>query len=112
MFQFPVTALREIQILKLLNHENVVNLIEICRTKGLCVLYLLIKTGGSNLYSVCSTFNFWILNKILICQHFVPLYFFLIGLLSLFYEEGSVCNLYYLFQQLSTTSICQPSTWC
>lgn len=33
-FQFPITALREIKILQLLKHENVVNLIEICRTKG------------------------------------------------------------------------------
>ncbi|XP_073790347.1 cyclin-dependent kinase 9 isoform X2 [Danio rerio] len=31
---FPITALREIKILQLLKHENVVNLIEICRTKG------------------------------------------------------------------------------
>ncbi|KAF8786353.1 Cyclin-dependent kinase 9 like protein [Argiope bruennichi] len=30
---FPITALREIKILQLLKHENVVNLIEICRTK-------------------------------------------------------------------------------
>ncbi|XP_053207217.1 cyclin-dependent kinase 9-like [Panonychus citri] len=30
---FPITALREIKILQLLNNENVVNLIEICRTK-------------------------------------------------------------------------------
>lgn len=30
---FPITALREIKILQLLNHENVVNLLEICRTK-------------------------------------------------------------------------------
>ena len=29
---FPITALREIKILQLLKHENVVNLIEICRT--------------------------------------------------------------------------------
>lgn len=35
-FQFPITALREIKILQLLKHENVVNLIEICRTKGSC----------------------------------------------------------------------------
>ena len=34
LFQFPITALREIKILQLLNNENVVNLIEICRTKG------------------------------------------------------------------------------
>ncbi len=33
VFQFPITALREIRILQLLKHENVVNLIEICRTK-------------------------------------------------------------------------------
>lgn len=32
--QFPITALREIRILQLLKHENVVNLIEICRTKA------------------------------------------------------------------------------
>ncbi|XP_063708176.1 cyclin-dependent kinase 9 [Culicoides brevitarsis] len=31
---FPITALREIRILQLLKHENVVNLIEICRTKA------------------------------------------------------------------------------
>ncbi|KAK4291254.1 hypothetical protein Pmani_028116 [Petrolisthes manimaculis] len=31
---FPITALREIRILKLLRHENVVNLLEIARTKG------------------------------------------------------------------------------
>lgn len=36
LFQFPITALREIKILQLLKHENVVNLIEICRTKGWC----------------------------------------------------------------------------
>jgi cyclin-dependent kinase 9 len=31
---FPITALREIKILQLLKHENVVNLIEICRCKA------------------------------------------------------------------------------
>lgn len=31
---FPITALREIRILQLLKHHNVVNLIEICRTKA------------------------------------------------------------------------------
>lgn len=31
---FPITALREIRILQLLRHENVINLIEICRTKA------------------------------------------------------------------------------
>lgn len=30
---FPITALREIKILQLLKHENVVSLFEICRTK-------------------------------------------------------------------------------
>lgn len=34
LLQFPITALREIKILQLLKHENVVNLIEICRTRG------------------------------------------------------------------------------
>merc|ERR550525_1448711 len=28
---FPITALREVRILQLLNHENIVNLLEICR---------------------------------------------------------------------------------
>ncbi|UYV76257.1 CDK9 [Cordylochernes scorpioides] len=32
--QFPITALREIRILQLLKHENVVNLIEICCSKA------------------------------------------------------------------------------
>ena len=32
-FQFPITALREIRILQLLRHDNVVHLYEICRTK-------------------------------------------------------------------------------
>ncbi|GFS63146.1 cyclin-dependent kinase 9, partial [Trichonephila clavipes] len=31
---FPITALREIKILQLLKHENVVNLIEVCRPKA------------------------------------------------------------------------------
>ncbi|XP_057303298.1 cyclin-dependent kinase 9-like [Hydractinia symbiolongicarpus] len=31
---FPITALREIKILKLLQHENIVCLLEICRTKA------------------------------------------------------------------------------
>ncbi|KAL7639681.1 UNVERIFIED_CONTAM: hypothetical protein RMT77_010184 [Armadillidium vulgare] len=31
---FPITALREIRILKLLNNDNVVSLLEICRSKG------------------------------------------------------------------------------
>ncbi|XP_062940580.1 cyclin-dependent kinase 9-like [Cynocephalus volans] len=30
---FPITTLREIKILQVLKHENVINLIEICRTK-------------------------------------------------------------------------------
>lgn len=34
LFQFPITALREIRILQLLKHENIINLIEICRTKA------------------------------------------------------------------------------
>ena len=32
--QFPMTSLREIRILQLLNHENIVPLVEICRAKG------------------------------------------------------------------------------
>ena len=33
---FPMTALREIRILQLLKHENVMELIEICRSRGTC----------------------------------------------------------------------------
>ena len=33
-FQFPITALREIRLLQRLKHQNVVNLIEICRSKA------------------------------------------------------------------------------
>ncbi|XP_043494436.1 cyclin-dependent kinase 9-like [Polistes fuscatus] len=32
--EFPRTALREISLLKTLDHENVIQLIEVCRTKG------------------------------------------------------------------------------
>jgi len=31
---FPITALREIKILQVLNHENIVNLIEVCHSRG------------------------------------------------------------------------------
>ena len=31
---FPITALREIKILQLLEHENIVNLIEICTSRS------------------------------------------------------------------------------
>ena len=34
-FLFKATIFREIRILQLLRHENIVNLIEICRTKVL-----------------------------------------------------------------------------
>ena len=33
--QFPMTSLREIRILQLLNHENIMPLVEICRAKGM-----------------------------------------------------------------------------
>ena len=49
-----MTALREIRILQLLKHDNIVNLVEICRTKGegvSCTLYLdpALRTGISSL---------------------------------------------------------------
>lgn len=31
---FPMTALREIRILQLLNHENVIDLVEVCRSRA------------------------------------------------------------------------------
>lgn len=40
--QFPITALREIRILQLLKHENVVNLIEICRTRGRYLILMIL----------------------------------------------------------------------
>lgn len=49
-FQFPITALREIKILQLLKHENVVNLIEICRTKGLT---LMLRTCSQAVLGTC-----------------------------------------------------------
>lgn len=42
LFQFPVTALREIRILQLLKHNNVVNFIGVCQTKGNFYYYLII----------------------------------------------------------------------
>lgn len=38
--QFPITAIREIKILKILNHKNVVRLQEIVTSKGLPPLLL------------------------------------------------------------------------
>ena len=35
--QFPITAIREIKILKILNHKNVVRLKEIVTSKGVCL---------------------------------------------------------------------------
>jgi hypothetical protein len=34
--QFPITALREIKLLKSLNHENVIGLTEMAIERGLC----------------------------------------------------------------------------
>ena len=45
IFQFPITALREIKILQLLKHENVVELIEICRTRPTAFNRYYIKLG-------------------------------------------------------------------
>ncbi len=39
---FPITALREIKILQVLNHENIVRLIEICTTKSNLFIDLII----------------------------------------------------------------------
>ena len=40
--QFPMTALREIRVLQHLKHDNIVNLIEICRSKGMPVACCLV----------------------------------------------------------------------
>lgn len=39
---FPMTALREIRILQLLKHENVMELIEICRSRSMYATRLVI----------------------------------------------------------------------
>lgn len=38
--QFPITAIREIRILKKLQHENVIKLKEIVTSPGTCFIYL------------------------------------------------------------------------
>lgn len=57
-FQFPITALREIRILKLLKHDNVVNLQEICRTKGKVTLVLTVNPcQGYDFLTIVRTFD-------------------------------------------------------
>ncbi|KAK3594674.1 hypothetical protein CHS0354_016339 [Potamilus streckersoni] len=48
-FQLPISALREIKILQSLKHENVVNLIGTCRTKG---NYITCTTYNSKFYLI------------------------------------------------------------
>lgn len=60
---FPITALREIRILQLLRHENIVNLIEICRTKATLfnrhksTFYLVFDFCEHDLAGLLSNFN-------------------------------------------------------
>ena len=60
---FPITALREIRILQLLRHENIVNLIEICRTKATqfnrhkSTFYLVFDFCEHDLAGLLSNFN-------------------------------------------------------
>ena len=60
---FPITALREIKILQLLRHENIVNLIEICRTKSSqfnkhkSTFYLVFDFAEHDLAGLLSNFN-------------------------------------------------------
>merc|ERR1719384_2858380 len=60
---FPITALREIRILQLLRHENIVNLIEICRTKATqfnrykTTFYLVFDFCEHDLAGLLSNFN-------------------------------------------------------
>ena len=60
---FPITALREIRILQLLRHENIVNLIEICRTKATPInrhkstFYLVFDFCEHDLAGLLSNFN-------------------------------------------------------
>ena len=52
-----MTALREIRILQLLNHENIVNLIEICRTKSEFVVYIALCCVRENSFSLPLLFS-------------------------------------------------------
>jgi len=56
---FPITALREIRILQLLNHENIVNLIEICRqySKHKTTFYLVFDFCEHDLAGLLSNIN-------------------------------------------------------
>ena len=40
-FQFPMTALREIKILKQISHKNLIKLHEICTSNGYFILFFL-----------------------------------------------------------------------
>eukprot|EP00090_Calanus_glacialis_P020898 TRINITY_DN3224_c0_g1_i4.p1 TRINITY_DN3224_c0_g1~~TRINITY_DN3224_c0_g1_i4.p1 ORF type:complete len:401 (+),score=142.61 TRINITY_DN3224_c0_g1_i4:135-1337(+) len=56
---FPITALREIRILQLLNHENIVNLIEICRqySRNKTTFYLVFDFAEHDLAGLLSNIN-------------------------------------------------------
>lgn len=68
LFQFPITALREIRILQLLKHDNVVNLLEICQTRG---NYNLNKHVMLQFIILIFVFFLQPLNLIVIVQHFI-----------------------------------------
>lgn len=56
---FPITALREIRILQLLNHVNIVNLIEICRqySRNKTTFYLVFDFAEHDLAGLLSNIN-------------------------------------------------------
>jgi len=56
---FPITALREIRILQLLNHENIINLIEMCRqySKHKTTFYLVFDFCEHDLAGLLSNIN-------------------------------------------------------
>ncbi|KAJ8300150.1 hypothetical protein KUTeg_021669 [Tegillarca granosa] len=63
MKKFPITAIREIKILQLLRHQNVVRLIEICRSKetllntNTCTFYLIFEFCEHDLAGLLSNYN-------------------------------------------------------
>ena len=83
---FPITALREIKILQLLRHENIVNLIEICRSKA-----SQFNRHKSTFYLV---FDF--------CEHDLA------GLLSNFNVKFSLGEIKKVMQQLLQTAFTNP----
>ena len=76
--QFPMTALREIRILQLLNHENVANLVEICRAKRKYVKVI---------YTANNPTNYCLLVRAVVQQCFSISHFLLLSSVNLTFSQ-------------------------